>query len=58
VNFGEFTLEAFAHNLFDKRGLTSVAGFNAVTAGPAGAASAAAIRPRTIGLTLTANLRP
>ena len=58
VNFGEFTLEAFAHNLFDKRGLTDVAGFNAVTAGPAGAASAAAIRPRTIGLTLTANLRP
>ena len=59
VNFGGFTVEAFAHNLFDKRGLTDVGGFNATTTGvPAGAASAAAIRPRTIGLTLTANLRP
>lgn len=59
VNFGQFTVEAFARNLFDKRGLTDAGGFNPLTEGvPAGAASAAAIRPRTIGLTLTANLRP
>jgi iron complex outermembrane recepter protein len=57
VNVGQFTVEAFARNLFDKRGLTDVGGFNGTTF-PAGAAGAAAIRPRTIGLTLTANLRP
>jgi iron complex outermembrane receptor protein len=56
VNFGQFTLEAFARNLFDKRGLTDVGGFDGGSF-PAGAASAAAIRPRTIGLTLTANLK-
>jgi len=57
VNFGEFTVEAFAHNLFDKRGLVDVGGFDGFTF-PNGAAGASAIRPRTIGLTLTANLRP
>jgi len=57
VNFGDFTVEAFAHNLFDKRGLVDVGGFDGFTF-PAGAAGASAIRPRTIGLTLTANLRP
>lgn len=57
VNFGQFTIEAFAHNLFDKRGLVDAVGFAPGTF-PANAAQASAIRPRTIGLTLTANLRP
>jgi outer membrane receptor protein involved in Fe transport len=55
ANVGHFTIEAFARNLFDKRGLTDAFGFNGATF-PAGAAGAGAIRPRTIGLTLTANL--
>jgi iron complex outermembrane receptor protein len=54
VNVGQFTVEAFARNLFDKRGITDAFGFDGSTF-PAGAAAAAVIRPRTIGLTLTAN---
>ena len=38
VNVGQFTIEAFARNLFDKRGLTDVGGFNGTTF-PAGAAA-------------------
>ena len=57
VNVGRFTVEAFARNLFDKRGLTDAFGFNGASF-PNGAAAAAAIRPRTVGLTLTANIAP
>jgi outer membrane receptor protein involved in Fe transport len=64
VDFRRFSLEAFAQNLTNSHGLTSAALLT--TAGPAafgfggpalpgGALSAAIIRPRTIGLTLTAN---
>lgn len=57
VNFRRFTVEAFARNLFDKKGLTDAFGFDGTTF-PNGAAGAAAIRPRTIGLSLTANIAP
>jgi len=58
VNAGRFTIEAFAHNLFDKRGLVDAGAFPNPLATPVipnGGASASAIRPRTIGLTVTAN---
>jgi iron complex outermembrane receptor protein len=54
VNVGQFTVEAFARNLFDKRGITDAFGFDGTTF-PNGAAAVAAIRPRTIGLSLSAN---
>jgi outer membrane receptor protein involved in Fe transport len=57
VNFHRFTVEAFARNLFDKKGITDAFGF-APGSLPNNAAAASAIRPRTIGLSLTANLRP
>jgi outer membrane receptor protein involved in Fe transport len=59
LNVGRFTIEAFAHNLFDKGGITDAFGFPDPVAGdsfPNGAAGVAVIRPRTIGLTLTANI--
>jgi outer membrane receptor protein involved in Fe transport len=54
LDVGRFTLEAFVRNLFDKRGITDAFGFDGTTF-PNGAAVASAIRPRTIGLSLTAN---
>ncbi|MEO7240510.1 MAG: TonB-dependent receptor [Sphingomicrobium sp.] len=54
VNFDHFTVQAFARNLFNKRGITAADGFNGATY-PNGAAAVAIIRPRTIGLTVTAN---
>jgi iron complex outermembrane receptor protein len=59
VDFHQFTVEAYVQNLTNSRGLT-FAGLitDALTGEPAlpgGAVSAAIIRPRTIGLTLTAN---
>ncbi len=56
VNLDRFTVQAFARNLFDKGGITSATGFDGGTF-PNGAAAIAVIRPRTIGLTITANLR-
>ena len=53
VALDRWNVEAFAHNLFNKRGLTDAFGFDGVTF-PNGAAGAAAIRPRTIGLVVTA----
>lgn len=53
VDIGRFTLEAFARNIFDKRGLTDAFAFDGGATFPNGAAAAAAIRPRTIGLSLT-----
>jgi outer membrane receptor protein involved in Fe transport len=58
ANVGQFTIEAFARNLFDKRGITDAFAFNGGLTFPNGAAALGAIRPRTIGLTLTANIRP
>ncbi len=58
VIVGRFTIEAFAHNLFDKRGLVDAGSFPSLVAPPVvpnGGASASAIRPRTFGLTLTVN---
>lgn len=52
VNVGRFTIEAFARNLFDKRGITDAFGFDGATF-PNGAAGVAVIRPRTVGLSLT-----
>ncbi len=57
VNLDRFTIEAFARNLFNKRGITDAFGFpdppNPDTF-PNGAAGVAIIRPRTIGLVVTA----
>ena len=62
VNIDRFTIQAFARNLFNKRGITSAVGFpdaNPLTppSFPNDAAAIAIIRPRTIGLTVTANFR-
>ena len=56
ANIGRFTIEAWAKNLFDKRGFTSLFGF-APGNFPNDAAGAGIIRPRTIGLTITAGFR-
>ena len=53
ANVGRFTVQAFARNLFNKRGITSAFGFSPGNF-PNNAAGVAIIRPRTIGLTLTA----
>lgn len=55
VNVGRWGLQAYARNLFNTRGITSASGFFP-GANPNNAASIAIIRPRTIGLTLTAGL--
>jgi len=58
VNVNQFRVEAFAHNLFDKRGITDAFAFPAPLTPPSfpnGAAAVGVIRPRTIGLTVTAN---
>lgn len=55
VKLRRFTLEAYVHNLFDKRGITDAFGFGPGNF-PNDAAAAAVIRPRTFGLTLTANV--
>ena len=54
VNLDHWRIEAFAHNLFDKGGITDAFGFGSGTL-PNGAAAVAVVRPRTIGVTLTAN---
>jgi outer membrane receptor protein involved in Fe transport len=53
ANVGQFTIEAFVHNLFDKGGIVDAFGFGPGNF-PGGAAAASVIRPRTIGVTLTA----
>jgi outer membrane receptor protein involved in Fe transport len=55
LNVGRVTIEAYAHNLFDQGGITDGFGFDGATF-PNGAAGVAVIRPRTFGLTLTANV--
>jgi outer membrane receptor protein involved in Fe transport len=55
VSYRDFTLEAFVRNAFDKRGLVDAFGFSPGNF-PGDEAAASAIRPRTIGLTLTARV--
>jgi outer membrane receptor protein involved in Fe transport len=58
VDFRQFTLEAYVQNLTNSHGLTSATlitdALTGLPALPGGALSAAVIRPRTIGLSLTA----
>lgn len=56
VDFGRFSVEAFAKNLFDAEGKTSTVGptANGLPIYPNGAIGTGVIRPRTIGLSLTA----
>lgn len=58
VDFGKFTVEAYAKNLFDAEGRTSTIGplANGAPIYPNGALGTGIIRPRTIGLSLTAGL--
>ncbi|APZ98837.1 TonB-dependent receptor [Sphingopyxis sp. QXT-31] len=51
LDFGRYSLEVYAKNLFDSEGKTS---FEVPGNIPLGAAGTAVIRPRTIGATLTA----
>lgn len=51
AEFGQFTLEAYARNVTNARGITNVGDGLPL---PGGAISAAVIQPRTIGLSLTA----
>jgi len=58
VDFGKFSVEAYAKNLFDADGRTSTVGTTANGAPiyPNGALGTGVIRPRTIGISLTAGL--
>jgi outer membrane receptor protein involved in Fe transport len=59
IDFHQFSLEAYVQNITNTRGLTSANFLTTAAFGtpalPNGALSAAIIRPRTIGLSLTAN---
>jgi outer membrane receptor protein involved in Fe transport len=54
VNLDHWRIEAFAHNLFDKGGITDAFGFFDGTL-PNNAAAISVVRPRTIGLVATVN---
>ena len=59
LDFGRFSVEAYAKNLFNAAGKTSVVGpggSSGLPQFPNGAISTGVIRPRTIGLSLTAGL--
>lgn len=58
VDLGRFSIEAYAKNLFDAEGKTSTTGTNAnnLPLYPNGAIGTGVIRPRTVGLSLTAGL--
>ena len=58
VDFGRFSVEVYAKNLFNSDGKTSTVGPNAngLPIYPNGAIGTGVIRPRTIGLSLTAGL--
>ena len=58
LDFGRFSIEAFAKNLFNADGKTSTIGpdANGSPLYPNGAIGTGVIRPRTIGLSLTAGL--
>jgi len=54
VDIDRWRIEAFAHNLFDKGGITDAFGFFDGTM-PNNAAAISVVRPRTIGLVITAS---
>ena len=56
VSVDRWSVQAYVQNLFNKDGITSASGFDGTTF-PNGAAGVAIIRPRTIGLSVTANFR-
>lgn len=58
VDFGRFSVEAFSKNLFNSDGRTSTTGTtaNGAPVYPAGAIGTGVIRPRVIGISLTAGL--
>ena len=58
VDFGRFSIEAYSKNLFDSHGRTSTTGTdaNGLPLYPNGAIGTGVIRPRVIGLSLTAGL--
>jgi outer membrane receptor protein involved in Fe transport len=58
VDFGRFSIEAYAKNLFDADGKTSTGGItaNGFPLNPNGAIGTGVIRPRTVGISLTAGL--
>ena len=51
IDFGQFSIEAYAKNLTDAEGKTS-ATYTEPASFPNGAAGTGIIRPRTIGITL------
>lgn len=57
VDFGRFSIEAYAKNLFDAEGKTSTTGTtaNGLPVFPNGAMGTGVIRPRVMGLSLTAS---
>ena len=59
VDFGRFSVEAYAKNLFDARGVTSTVGptANGAPIYPGGAIGTGVIRPRVVGISLTASNR-
>ena len=56
ISVDRWSVQAYVQNLFDKDGITSASGFDGATF-PNGAAGVAIIRPRTFGLSVTANFR-
>ena len=59
VDFGQFDLELYVKNLNDSSGRTSTTGtdvFGGFPLYPAGAIGTGVIRPRTVGLSLRAEL--
>jgi iron complex outermembrane receptor protein len=57
IDFGKFSVDLYAKNLGNSHGLTSTTGtlvFNAFPAYPGGAIGTGVIRPRTVGLSITA----
>ncbi|WP_372784614.1 TonB-dependent receptor [Phenylobacterium sp.] len=52
VTIRAYRIEAFVKNLTDERGILSLAGFGST---PAGALQAGLVRPRTVGVALSAN---
>ena len=59
LDFGRFSVEAYAKNLFDARGVTSTVGptANGAPIYPGGAIGTGVIRPRVVGISLTASNR-
>jgi len=59
LDFGRFSVEAYAKNLFDARGVTSTVGptANGAPLYPGGAIGTGVIRPRVVGISLTASNR-